>query len=71
MTEEKLITADMTIKEVLEKYPQALDVFFEFELYCAGCPMAQQESLKQGAETHGIDLEKFLDRLNEASQQGV
>lgn len=59
------ITADMTFHEVLTKFPQTNAVFMKYQMFCAmGCPAAQQETIKEGAQVHGIDVKKLIRVLN-------
>ena len=58
------ITRDMTIMEVVNKYPQSIRVFFEHGLFCIGCNVAYRETVEQGAAAHGIEVDKLLERLN-------
>jgi len=43
MDEKSKITRDMTIEEVVDRYPQTVPVFIEHGLYCVGCHVAAQE----------------------------
>lgn len=65
MTEEK-ITEDMNIREVIEKYPNAVSVFSKYNMGCIGCIAASFESIKDIAAVHGIDIKAFVKDLNEA-----
>ena len=67
MTDEK-ITADMNIKEVLEKYPETVSVFSKYEMGCVGCIAASFEKLKDIAAVHGTDVDTFVNDLNAAIQ---
>ncbi len=64
MSEEK-ITADMNIKEVLDKYPETVSVFGKYNMGCIGCIAASFEKIKDIAGVHGIDVKKFVKELNE------
>jgi hybrid cluster-associated redox disulfide protein len=66
MTQEKAITADMAIGEVVNKYPSTINIFFKHGLGCVGCAIARFENIQQGAMAHGIDLDALIDDLNEA-----
>jgi hybrid cluster-associated redox disulfide protein len=66
MTEKK-ITKDMSIVEIVQKYPQTLEVFAKYGLGCIGCAAARFENLEAGAKVHGVDVEKFVDDLNAAA----
>ncbi len=59
------ITKDMNIKKVLEEYPQLLEVFLDHEIGCIGCQAAQFETIEEGLSMHGIDVDKFVQLLND------
>lgn len=61
-----MITKDMRISKVLKEFPETYEVFSEFELDCHGCMKASYETIEQLAAIHFIDLELFLQALNEA-----
>lgn len=60
------ITKDMTIMEVVNKYPQSIKVFFEHGLFCIGCNVAYRETVEQGAAAHGINIDELMGKLNQA-----
>lgn len=59
------ITKEMTMSQILMKYPETIDIFLKHGLTCVGCPMASQESLEVGANAHGIDADALLKDLND------
>ncbi|MEE9543878.1 MAG: DUF1858 domain-containing protein [Thermodesulfobacteriota bacterium] len=66
MTEET-ITKEMTIGEVLEKFPATESVFMKhFGNGCFTCPGAKTEDIAFGATMHGLDAETIVNDLNEA-----
>lgn len=60
------ITKDMTFFQVMQNFPQSLEVLRRYKLGCVGCMGAQNESLEQGANAHGIDVNALVKDLNEA-----
>ena len=62
------ITKDMTFFEVMRNYPQSLKVLQKYNMGCVGCMGAQNESLEQGANAHGINSDELLKDLNAAVQ---
>lgn len=60
------ITKDMRIGEVVEQYPQTVEVFLRHGLMCFGCAVARFENLEQGAVAHGIEVEPLMKDLNAA-----
>ncbi len=70
--EESKITKEMGIMEVVQKYPQAGQVFAQFGLGCVGCAAAKFESIEQGAKAHGMDdsrLDEMVEALNKAASE--
>jgi len=68
-TTEMTINADMTIGEVLKKYPESLKVFLSHGLMCVGCAVARFENIRQGATAHGINVDALIKDLNEVAGQ--
>lgn len=60
------ITKEMTIMEVVNKYPQSIRVFYQHGLFCIGCSVAYRESIAQGAAAHGIEVDPLIQELNQA-----
>ncbi len=58
------ITKDMSIEEVVSKYPETVMVFMRHGLYCVGCHVSAFESIEEGAMLHGINLDALLEDLN-------
>jgi hybrid cluster-associated redox disulfide protein len=62
---ENIITEDMNIGEVIEKYPEVVPVFQKYNMGCIGCIAASFEKLSDIASVHGVDVKKFVEELNE------
>lgn len=60
------ITADMKVCDVLALDPKLEAVFQAHSLNCAGCPGANNETLREAAAGHGICLEDLLSAINGA-----
>lgn len=58
------ITKDMIIGEVLDKYPQLADCFFEIGMHCLGCPASRGETVEQACSVHGADCDALVKKLN-------
>jgi hybrid cluster-associated redox disulfide protein len=61
-----MITRDMTIAEILVRYPQTLAVFRQFGLTCQECQIADFEAIEHGAGVHKLDIDLLLRELNKA-----
>ena len=62
------ITANMTIEDVIKKYPEVAEVFFKHGMPCIGCAIAASETVGQAAAAHGINLKKLLEDLNNVAK---
>ena len=63
------ISKNMPIGDVVQKYPQTIEVFLKHGLMCFGCAIARFENLEQGAMAHGINVETLVADLNAAVPQ--
>lgn len=63
------ITKNMSLKDIISKYPETFEIFMKYGLHCIGCHMAQFENLEEGAKAHGIDVDKLVKDLNEAVEK--
>jgi hybrid cluster-associated redox disulfide protein len=65
---EKKITKDMTLGDLVERYPQAAMLLAKKGMHCIGCSMSAWETIAQGCKTHGMsdeEIEKLLKEMNE------
>lgn len=60
------VRPNMIIAKVIEKYPEAIKVFFDYGITCVGCFLASEETIEQGISAHGINVKKFMKDLNAA-----
>jgi hybrid cluster-associated redox disulfide protein len=63
------ITKDMPIGDVVQNYPQTIEVFLRHGLMCFGCAIARFENVEQGAAAHGISIDTLIEDLNAAVPQ--
>ncbi len=61
-----MISREMTIGEIVRRYPATLAVFEKYGLSCFECQIADFEALEHGAGVHKVDVEKLLAELNRA-----
>ncbi|MHA1770678.1 MAG: DUF1858 domain-containing protein [Candidatus Thorarchaeota archaeon] len=61
---EQTITKDMSITEVVMKWPDTVSTFMEYGLHCVGCIAARFENIEQGAAAHGIPVDNLIAALN-------
>lgn len=54
---EKPVKLDMTIGDVVEKFPETAEVMLGYGLHCVGCAVNPYETVEQGAMGHGMSKE--------------
>ena len=57
------ITQNTTIGQLLEMDPEMGNILTNIGMHCIGCPSAQNESLEQAAEVHGMDADDLIEDL--------
>jgi hybrid cluster-associated redox disulfide protein len=55
-----LLSPEITVKELLDRYPHLLQLFMDLGLLCAGCPAEAFHSLNDVAKEYGYDLNKLI-----------
>ncbi len=61
----KEITKDMTVHSVLELDKNLGDVFMGFGMFCIFCHLGSEETIEEAAQTHDVDVEFLIQKLNE------
>ena len=67
--ENEKINKEMSIGEVVQTYPQTIEVFLKHGLMCFGCAIARFENIEQGATAHGINVPALIKDLNTVVSQ--
>ena len=65
------ISADLTIKDVVERHPGSDRVFGAHGLPCAGCHASTHETIRQGAGVHHLDLDALIADLDRFIADGT
>ncbi len=60
------ITAHTLVQAVVERYPQAVEVFVRHRLQCAGCCISSFHTIEDSAREYAVALEPLLRDLNQA-----
>ena len=59
------VTKDMSIFDVVQRYPYTAEIFFYAGMGCFGCHAARFENIEQGCLMHGIDPDELVGAINE------
>jgi len=63
----QLIMKDMTIGDVVAKYPASIEVLQSAGVHCVGCHVSYHETLEQGFKGHGMsdeEVDMVISKLN-------
>lgn len=61
------ISKKTKIMELIEKYPQTIEIMLNYRLHCIGCLASRFESLEDGAKAHGLsdkEIENMVKEMN-------
>ena len=64
------LTADLTVAEVMERWPETIPIFFHYRMTCVGCPIAPFETLADVAAVYGLDMDCLVDELRQSIHSG-
>lgn len=58
------VTKEMNILDIVQSYPESIEVFQKYGLGCIGCAAARFENLEAGARVHGFDPDAMVADIN-------
>ena len=62
--EERKITKDTLIADIVELNPDSVEILQRYGMHCLGCALAHMETLEEAVNAHGAELEALLNELN-------
>lgn len=62
---EQAFLIDMTMAEIMARWPAILPVLMKERLLCVGCPISPFHTLADAAEEHGRDADELLRVVSE------
>ncbi len=71
-TTKQLVTKEMTIGDVVSKYPEAAFVMMKYGMHCIGCHVAAEESIENGCKAHGLEdkeIDELIYKINKLIEQ--
>ena len=68
---ETRLSLDMTVKELLDRYPQLLRTFMDLGLLCVGCPTEVFHTMADVAREYRLYQDQLLHRLRHAIDNSV
>jgi len=58
------LSREITVKDLLDRYPQLLQLFMELGLLCPGCPAEAFHTLADVAREYHLDLNQLRQRID-------
>jgi hybrid cluster-associated redox disulfide protein len=62
-----LADRDLTVDEVMTRWPRTIRVFIDRRMHCVGCPVGGLHSLKEAALAHAILPSRLLAEIAAAA----
>lgn len=63
------LSVDSNIMEVIQRYPEAAEIFMKSGLPCVGCAASQYEKISDVVAEFGIDGEALIKDIKESSKE--
>lgn len=63
------LEANLIVADVLACWPQTIPVFMRHRMACVGCPIAPFETLAEVAAIYELDMNCFLNELEQVIDQ--
>jgi len=67
-SQEQNITPEMSVQDIMNRWPKTIPVFIQYRTNCVGCNMAAFETLEDAANIYHLCLEHFVRDLENATQ---
>ena len=64
-----LADKDLTVDEIMTRWPQTIRVFIDRRMHCLGCPVGGLHSLEEAARAHGILLAELMAEIAAATKK--
>ena len=58
--------ADMTVEDVVTRWPQTADVFVQRNMACVGCPVSHLYTIAEAADVYKLPVADFVEELKAA-----
>jgi hybrid cluster-associated redox disulfide protein len=59
------VTADLSVSDVMERWPATIAVFQAYRMACVGCFMAPFDTLAEAAHNYRLDVDQLVRALQE------
>ena len=60
-----MITLDMLVADIMNAWPQTVQIFLRYRMLCIGCDFSEFDTLGEVIENYDLNSKKFLQELND------
>ncbi len=60
----KYININTLVGEIVNTYPETIEVLLSKGMHCLGCPVSQAESISDACMVHGLDPHEVIKAVN-------
>jgi hybrid cluster-associated redox disulfide protein len=57
---------DMTMDEIMRRWPGTIGTVLQFHMLCTGCPIASFHTVTEACREHAVDEDRFRSALQDA-----
>ena len=61
---ETYVTGETLVGEIVNQYPEAVEVLLSIGMHCLGCPASRAESLADACAVHGMPVDRVIEAIN-------
>lgn len=63
--ENMFVTEKTLVGEIVNQYPESIDILFGIGMHCLGCPASQAESLADACAVHELGPAPVVEAINQ------
>ena len=67
-TEQDSISLQLTISDILERWPEVIPIFIKNKMACVGCSLSDFMTLEDALEIYHLEKEPFIEQIKQAIQ---
>lgn len=61
---------DLSLAELMSKWPSTIRVFLDYRMHCIGCPIAPFHTLSDAVEEHSLVIAGLVANIEQARLRG-
>lgn len=67
--DDQLITPDLIIAEIMDRWPGVINFFLDYRMACIGCSMSSFDTLEDALNVYKLPHGKMIRLLNELARE--